>query len=375
MPSSLLDHVNAGIQSLAPYEPGKPVETLRRELGLTDIIKLASNENPFGPSPKAVAAVAEAAAEGARYPDGTGYRLKQALAAFHDIDPARITLGNGSNDLLCLLGQILLGPGTNIVMARHAFAIYALVALGMNADVRWAEARAPDSAMPHGHDASQLAAMVDDDTRILFIANPNNPTGTWLSPAAIESLLEQVPARVMVVLDEAYCEYQSPDQRPDSRAWLDRYPNLVVTRTFSKAYGLAGMRVGYALSHADIADRLNRVRQPFNVNSLALAAAEAALGDEAHLTRSVDHNNAALPALTAGLEALGGQVLPSQANFVTADMGMDGDEAFQALLREGVIVRPMAGYGLPRHLRITVGTEAENERFLAAMGRVLDPAG
>ncbi|MDN5939733.1 MAG: histidinol-phosphate transaminase [Salinisphaera sp.] len=366
----LLAYVNAGIEALSPYEPGKPVEELQRELGIDDVIKLASNENPLGPSPKAREALVAACRQVALYPDGSGFHLKQVLAEAQEIDPARITLGNGSNDLLCLLGQLVLGPGSNAVMAQYAFAIYHLVALGMNAQVKIAAAQT--GAMACGHDADALTAAVDDATRILFIANPNNPTGTWLEPAAIESLLERVPARVLVVLDEAYREYQDPASLPDSRTWLERHPNLVVTRTFSKAYGLAGLRVGYAMSSPQVADRLNRVRQAFNVNCLAQAAAIAACADPQHLQRSVDHNRAQLPVLRAGIQALGCDVLPSQANFITLDTGGDGQAVYGALLRAGIIVRPMGGYGLPRHLRVTVGTVAENERFLGALPAALE---
>lgn len=371
MARDLLSYVNAGVEALSPYEPGKPVSELQRELGLADVIKLASNENPFGASPKVAAALAAAAADIALYPDGNGFDLKAALAAAHDIAPERITLGNGSNDLLCLLGQILLGPGANIVVSEYAFAIYGLVALGMNAEVIAAPAVPAEGAMACGHDAAAMVRAIDDNTRILFIANPNNPTGTWLEPAAIEALLEAAPPRVLVVLDEAYREFQSPELRPDSRAWLEHYPNLVVTRTFSKAHGLAGLRMGYALSHPAIADRLNRVRQPFNVNSLATVAALAALADPDHVARTVANNREQRPWLRAELEALDCAALPSEANFLTVDTGGDGQAVYRALLAAGIIVRPMAGYGLPRHLRITIGTPEQNRRLLTALPAAL----
>lgn len=372
MSTNLLKRVNAGIQTLSPYEPGRPIEQIKREYGLQEVIKLASNENPLGPSANVRQAIAQAAPQIALYPDGSGFTLKHALAVEHDIDPARVTLGNGSNDMLCLLGQVFLGPGSNAVMARYGFAIYALVARAMNADIVMADALAPDSDMPYGHDPDALLEAMDENTRILFIANPNNPTGTWLQPEDIEALIQRVPGDVLVVLDEAYREYLDPECRPDSRAWLDRYPNLVVTRTFSKAYGLAGLRVGYALSSPQLADMINRVRQPFNVNSLAMVAAEAALADRVHLETTLAHNARELPRMQSGLAALGCGLVPSQTNFQIFDVGGDCRPVFEALLEQGIIVRPMHGYGLPEHLRVTIGTSAENDRFLAALPKALE---
>lgn len=372
MNRGLLEQVKAGVQSLSPYEPGRPIDEIKREYGLEEVIKLASNENPLGPSPRVTEAIAEAARQVALYPDGNGFTLKNALAGEHAIEPARITLGNGSNDLLCLLGQVFLGPGTNAVMARYGFAIYGLVARGMDADIVTADALGPESDMPYGHDPEALVQAMDENTRIVFIANPNNPTGTWLEPEAIEALIERIPQHVLVVLDEAYREYLDPSRQPDSRAWLDRYPNLVITRTFSKAYALAGLRVGYALSSPEIADRVNRVRQPFNVNSVAMAAAEAALGDRDHLNTTLEHNAAELPKMQTQLQALGCGLVPSQTNFQLFDVGRNCRPVFEGLLQQGVILRPMDAYGLPHHLRVTIGTSAENERFLAALPHALE---
>lgn len=367
----LLDHINPGVEALSPYEPGKPVEELERELGITDIVKLASNENPLGASPSARRVLTEWRGDLGRYPDGNGHALKTRLAAVHDIDPARITLGNGSNDVLDLVARVFLGPGRASLFARHAFAVYPIVTLAADAEPREVPALAPDHPeMPYGHDLAAMADALDDDVRVVFIASPNNPTGTWLEPAAIEAFLDRVPDDVAVVLDEAYREYLDPARRPDSRAWLERHDNLIVTRTFSKIYGLAGLRVGYALSSPALADRLNRVRQPFNVNLLGQACALAALDDDDFVAESAAVNAEQRDLLTRELAARGLPALPSQANFLTFACGREGAPLYRALLREGVIVRPLAGYGLPEHLRVTVGTEAENRRFLAALDTV-----
>ncbi len=358
-----------GVRRLQPYQPGKPVEALEREYGVRQAVKLASNENPLGPSPRALEAVRGQLGELARYPDGNGFVLKQALAARHGIDAACITLGNGSNDVLDLLARAFLTPEAEAVFSEHAFAVYPIVtcAVGARAVVTPATA--------YGHDLAAMAAAITERTRLVFIANPNNPTGTWLTGDELEAFLEQVPASVPVVLDEAYFEYahdpsMAREGYPDGTRWLARFPNLVVTRTFSKAYGLAGLRVGYALSAPEVADLLNRVRQPFNVNSLALAAATAALDDTEHLRRSVALNVQGLEQLQASFAQLGLEALPTAGNFVCVRVG-EGAKVYEALLHEGVIVRPVDNYGLPEFLRVTVGTEAENARFLAALKKVL----
>ena len=358
-----------GVQRLQPYQPGKPLEELAREYGITEAVKLASNENPLGPSPKAREAVCAQLAELARYPDGNGFALKQALAARHGIATNRITLGNGSNDVLEMVARAFAGPEQEIVFSEHAFAVYPIVTAAVGARPIVVPAK------DYGHDLAAMAEAIGEDTRIVFIANPNNPTGTWLGEAELATFLDRVPPHVLVVLDEAYYEYASDpatglEDYPDGSRWLDRHPNLILTRTFSKAYGLAGLRVGYALSHPQVADLLNRVRQPFNVNSLALAAAEAALADRQHLQRSVLLNVAGLAQLQEGFERLGLQALPTAGNFVCVKVGQ-GMAVYEALLREGVIVRPVDNYGLPEYLRVSVGTEAENARFLTALEKVL----
>jgi histidinol-phosphate aminotransferase len=363
-----------GILGLEAYSPGMPIEELQRRLGLADVIKLASNENPLGPSPR-VKEVLSAAVQGnlALYPDGSGHALKQALARYHGIEPTRITLGNGSNDLLEFLGRIYLGPGRAALYSAHAFAVYSLVAQAQDAPAIVAPARGNDDAQPFGHDleAFSQALQAHPEISLLFIANPNNPTGTWLHAADIEAFLERVPPQVIVAYDEAYFDYMDPALRGDSRAWLERFPNLVVCRTFSKAYGIAGLRAGYALSSPEVADLLNRVRQPFNLNSLALLAAEAALADQEHVAASVALNTRERDRLTRACEALGLRVLPSAANFITVDFQRDAKPIHQGLLERGVIVRPMASYGMPSYLRISVGTERENSRFLDALAATL----
>jgi histidinol-phosphate aminotransferase len=361
-----------GVRRLAPYEPGMPIEELQRRLGVADAVKLASNENPLGISPKARAALERAAAgQLERYPDGSGFRLKRKLAELHRIEPERITLGNGSNDILEFVARVFLGPGRAAMFSKHAFAVYPIAAQAQGAEAVVVPALPEGDAQPYGHDLAGFARALRPDVSVIFIANPNNPTGTWLEPAALERYLAGVPPHVVVVLDEAYWHYQDPATRPDARAWLERFPNLVVARTFSKIYGLASLRVGYALSHASIADLMNRVRQPFNNNSLALLAAEVALDDAEFVQRSVALNTAQRARLERELRALGLTVLPSQANFLAVGFGRDAAPVHQGLLERGVIVRPMKSYALPQFLRVTVGTEPENTRFLAALKEVL----
>lgn len=362
------------VQRLSPYQPGKPEAELRRELGLAHIVKLASNENPLGCSPQATAAMQAALTDVARYPDGNGYALKQALASRFALAPECITLGNGSNDVLELLGRAYLGPGRHAVFSEHAFAVYPLVVQAVGAEARVAPALAADSAMPYGHDLAAFRQRIDHDTRLVFIANPNNPTGTWLGAAELDHFLTTVPPNTLVVIDEAYYEYAEAPDYASVAPWLSRWPNLVVVRTFSKAYGLAGLRVGYALSHPEVADILNRVRQPFNVNSLALCAAEAALDDSVFLSASREVNRQGAVQLQAACERLGLRVLPSAANFLCIDLARPGAPIFEHLLQRGVIVRPIAGYGLPNALRVTIGTSAENQHFITALTEVLATA-
>jgi len=351
------------VRSIAPYQPGKPISELAREMGLDErsIIKLASNENPRGIGPRTRAAIDAALVDVARYPDGNGFQLKQALAQRYGVDLLSIVLGNGSNDVLELVALAFLGPGRAAVMSQHAFAVYPLAT----------QARGARSivvpAKNYGHDLETMARAIDDETYVVWVANPNNPTGTYARPDEMEAFLRRVPERVLVVLDEAYNEYLSADLRADSVKWVKRHPNLILTRTFSKAYGLAGLRVGYAFAHASVADIMNRVRQPFNVNSLALAAASAALDDMEFVARSYAENLQGLRQLEDGAKRLGLDYIPSYGNFLTLRVGKAA-EIYKRLLRRGVIVRPVGGaYQLPEHLRVTIGTPEENERFLAAL--------
>jgi histidinol-phosphate aminotransferase len=361
-----------GVQALRPYEPGKPVETLERELGIREALKLASNENPLGPSPRAVEALHQAAGNLHIYPDGNGFALKQALAERHGVTPEQVTLGNGSNEILELVARTWLAPGRNAVYSRHAFAVYPLVVQAVSAEGRAAQAHPADADQPYGHDLEAIAALVDGDTRVVFVANPNNPTGTWLTADALERFVAGVPAETLVVVDEAYAEYVERSDYPDTTQWLDRFPNLLVTRTFSKIHGLAGVRLGYSVSAARVAELLNRVRQQFNVNALAQAAGLAALSDSAHVAESVRVNREGLLQLRAGLHERGLGFIPSVGNFITFDVGEAPGPVYERLLHQGVIVRPVANYGLPTHLRVTVGTATENARFLQALDAVLN---
>ncbi len=355
------------VRSIAPYQPGKPISELAREMGLDEagIVKLASNENPLGSGPRTRAAIEASLADIARYPDGNGYVLKQALSARYGVDTSSIVLGNGSNDVLELVALAFLGPGRAAVMSQHCFAVYPLATQARGARAIVVPAKS------FAHDLEAMAKAVDDETYVVWAANPNNPTGTLAMPDEVEALLRKVPERVLVVIDEAYNEYIRADLRTDSLKLLKRHPNLVVTRTFSKAYGLAGLRVGYALAHASVADVMNRVSQPFNVNSVALAAAAAALDDMEFVARSYAENLNGLRQLEDGARQLGLEFIPSYGNFLTIRVGKAA-EVFKRLLRRGVIVRPVAGgYGLPEHLRVTTGTAAENEKFLGALAAAL----
>jgi histidinol-phosphate aminotransferase len=359
------------VRSIAPYQPGKPISELAREMGMEEaaIVKLASNENPLGIGPRTRAAIEASLSDIARYPDGNGYVLKQALSARYGVDMSAIVLGNGSNDVLELVALAFLGPGRAAVMSQHCFAVYPLATQARGARAIVVPAK------NYAHDLETMAKAVDDETFVVWAANPNNPTGTLAMPDEVEAFLRKVPERVLVVVDEAYNEYIHADLRTDMLKLLKRHPNLVVTRTFSKAYGLAGLRVGYALAHPSVADVMNRVRQPFNVSSIGLAAAAAALDDMEFVARSYAENLKGLRQLEEGARQLGLDFIPSYGNFLTirvAAGGKSAAEVFKRLLRRGVIVRPVAGgYGLPEHLRVTTGTAAENEKFLAALAAAL----
>lgn len=357
------------IEALNPYVPGKPISELERELGISESVKLASNENPLGPGDKARAAYAEAASELGRYPDGGGFALRHAIARHHGLNADMVTIGNGSNDVLDLIARTFLHPGQESVFSQHAFAVYPIATQAVGATARVATAK------DFGHDLDAMAALVNDNTRVVWIANPNNPTGTWLTAEPLKAFIAALPKTCMCVLDEAYIEYVDDPDFPNGVAWLAEFPNLIVTRTFSKIHGLAALRVGYGLSHPRAVELMNRVRHPFNVNAPAQAAAIAALTDQDHVDRSAALNRAGMAQLTEGLKALGLEPIPSLGNFITVDLGRPAGPIDQALLREGVICRPVANYGLPNHLRISIGLEAENARLLEALAKVLQHSG
>lgn len=352
-----------GVQKLKPYIPGKPISELERELGIDNIIKLASNENPLGPSPKAMAAIEGLLPELALYPDGNGFELKKALAEKHQVEMEQITLGNGSNDVLVLLAEAFLSAAHNAVYSQYSFAVYPIAIQAIGATHKMIPALPWNSDSPLGCDLKAMAAAIDAQTRMIFIANPNNPTGSFLTQNDLYNFIKQVPEDVIVVLDEAYLEYSPESERVDGTQWLSEFTNLVVTRTFSKAYGLAGLRVGYSLSHPDIANVLNRIRQPFNVNSLALKAAEEAIHDHDFIQRSMSVNTSGLAQLTACCDDLKLRYVPSKGNFLLVDFQQDAMPIYEHLLHNGIITRPVANYGLPDSLRITIGTEAQMQRL------------
>ena len=363
---TICDLAPAYIRGIAPYQPGKPISELAREMGLDEasIIKLASNENPLGVSPAARRATERELDGLSRYPDGNGFSLKQALCARYGVSAEQIVLGNGSNDVLELAARAFLTPRDSAIYSQHAFAVYPLAVQAIGA----AGIEVP--AAHFGHDPDAMLRAVRSNTRLVFLANPNNPTGTMIPAARVEAFLAAMPSEVLVVLDEAYSEYVPPEFAYNSLAWLKRFPNLVVTRTFSKIYGLAGLRVGCAYAAPGVADLMNRVRQPFNVNSVSLAAAAAALEDTAFVRRSVDLNRAGMKQVTEGLTRLGLEYIPSYGNFVSFRV-KEAPGVYQRLLRHGVIVRPIASYGMPDHLRVTIGLEYENARFLDSLQRSL----
>jgi histidinol-phosphate aminotransferase len=361
---TLIDKSLSYVRAISPYMPGKPITELAREMGIPveNIVKLASNENPLGMSPKAKIAVERAINGIERYPDQ--FDLIKAVAERCKVAQNQVVLGNGSNDVLDLIARVFLAPGRSAIFAQHAFAVYPLATLSTGAEL------ISTPAKDYGHDLNAMRAAVRPDTRIIWIANPNNPTGNFLPYPEVRAFLETVPKDVVVVLDEAYNEYIPPAERADTACWIKDFPNLVVTRTFSKIYGLAGLRVGYALASVEIADLMNRVRQPFNVNNLAIAAAIAALDDHAFVAESYELNRRGMEQILAGLKRLGLQYIPSHGNFVTFKAG-DGAAVNQKLLKQGVIVRPIGGYGLPEWLRVTIGKEPENARFLEALEKAL----
>ncbi len=358
------------IRSIAPYQAGKPISEVAREFGLDSekIVKLASNENPLGMPSSAKQAVQRVLDETGRYPDANGFELKQALSERYDVPQNWITLGNGSNDIIDLAARTFVQKGQSIIFSEYSFLVYALVAKATGAK----GIQVP--SVDFGHDLMAMLKAVRDDTRLIFIANPNNPTGTFLQPADIEAFLDKVPSNIVVVMDEAYNEYLDSAIQYDSTAWVKKYPNLLVSRTFSKAYGLAGLRVGFGLAQPELTDLLNRVRQPFNVNALAQAAAVAALNDKAFLEESARINADGYRYLTEAFDEMGLEYVPSHGNFVLVKVGDDdgaGSRINLELLKKGIIVRPVNAYGLPKWLRISIGLPEENRAFVKALKEIM----
>ena len=364
--ASIADLAPENVRSIAPYVPGKPIEETARELGIAaaDILKMASNENPVGPSPKALAAIRGALADLHYYPDGSGFQLKAILARKLGVTAENLVLGNGSNDVLELVARAFLTGADSAVYSRHAFLVYPLVVQAIGAK----HIEVP--AKNYGTDLDALAAAVRADTKVVFLANPNNPTGTFDPWDRVRAFVERIPRRVLVVIDEAYGEYLPEALKSPAPRWIAKHPNLVVSRTLSKAFGLAGLRVGYGIANPQVAELMNRVRQPFNVNHLAMVAACAALDDDAFIAKVHDINARGMAQLEQGFKRLGLEYIPSFANFITVRVG-DATRIYAALLKDGVIVRPIAAYGMPEHLRVTVGLPEHNERFLATLERAL----
>ncbi|MDY5105671.1 MAG: histidinol-phosphate transaminase [Actinobacillus minor] len=356
---------NEGVKSLSPYQAGKPIEELERELGITNIIKLASNENPFGFPESAKQAIINQLNDLTRYPDANGFELKAAVSKKFGVAPNQVTLGNGSNDLLELFAHTFAGEKDEIIYSQYAFIVYPLVTKAINAVAREIPAK------NWGHDLDGFLAAINEKTKLIFIANPNNPTGNFLTEAEVDRFLAQVPENVIVVLDEAYTEFTAENERLNSFGLLQKYPNLIISRSLSKAYGLAGLRIGYAVSNPEIADLLNRVRQPFNCNSLALASAVAVMNDDEFVKKVAENNRLEMARYEAFCQAQGLEYIPSKGNFITIDFKQPAAPIYEALLREGVIVRPIAGYGMPNHLRISIGLPEENDRFFKALIKVL----
>ena len=367
----IIDSALGQIKQLHPYSPGKPVEELERELGISNAFKLASNENPLGCSDKVKSAIARASEQIELYPDANAYYLKQQLAQKLGVRESQITIGNGSNDVLDLIARTFLDSSRAAIFSEYAFMVYAMVTQACGATAQVAAAFGEQHEQPLGHDLQSMLSLIDENTSVIFIANPNNPTGTWLSYDALKQFIEQVPEHIAVVVDEAYFEYVELEQYPDSLTWLDQFPNLIVTRTFSKIYGLAGLRVGYAVSSEQLCNLFNRVRQPFNGNSLALAAACAALTDDEFVESSRKANREGLQLMQSwfGQKKVG--YIPSVGNFLTVKFGDRSAEINQGLLQNGIIVRPVTNYNMPDYLRISVGTRPQLEKMFAILEQIL----
>jgi len=360
------------IQALQPYQAGKPVEELERELGISSAIKLASNENPWGCSSLVEKAIQKELKNLSLYPDANAYYLKQALADKLNVGLDQITIGNGSNDVLDLLARTFLTVGDEAIYSEYAFLVYPLVVQAVGATAKVAKALPADSSQPYGHDLAAMLALVTDKTKIIYLANPNNPTGTWFDKYELEGFINQVPKTVVIVIDEAYCEYVDETSYPNGLGYLQNHDNIVVTRTFSKVYGLASLRIGYAISHTSIADVLNRVRQPFNANSLGLAAAKVSLSDDQFVAQCKDKNSTALMDFKAYISSKNLSYIPSVGNFLTVNFAQNAVTIYELLLKQGVIVRPVANYGLNDFLRISMGTKQQMDRLKMSLDSILE---
>ena len=365
-------HCSTSLLGVKPYQPGKSIEDLGQLSGTLDAIKLSSNENALGPSPYAIEAIRRYAGKVHLYPGGSDLLLKDKLAERHGVSVNQLTLGNGSNELLEFVARCFLDKSKNAVYSKHAFEVYALATQISGATAHRATPRTSDDKMPYGHDLDRFLDVIDDSTAVVFIANPNNPTGTWLKEAELRKFMRSIDEHVVVVIDQAYAEYAQAYDYPDASKWLDEYPNLIVIQTFSKIYALAGLRIGYALSSVEIADLFNRLRQPFNNNVLALKAAVASLDDAEHLEKSIQSNSEGLAYLSDGCSKLGLQCLPTAANFLCIEVGEKAQAVYNMLLEQGVIIRSIENYDMPNHLRVTIGSAEQNERFLEALKQIFE---
>jgi len=357
--------VRPNILTIRPYKPGKPIDEVQRELGLQDVVKMASNENPLGPSPKAAAAVESYASSLHLYPDGSCFRLRQELSQRFMVPPENILVGNGSCEIIELVARVLLGPEDQVVFADPSFIMYKIVAAACNADARTVPLK------NYAHDLEAMANAIGPNTKLVYIANPNNPTGTLVGQEQIDTFMAQVPHQTVVVMDEAYYEYKVGTPFPDTMKFLSQGRNIVILRTFSKIYGLAGLRIGYGFAPDWLVDCINRIRRPFNVNAVAQIAAVAALSDEEHVRKSQQTNQAGKEFLYRQFSRMGLEFVPTEANFILVDVGRDATQVFQKLLKLGIVVRPMPGWGYPTKLRVTIGTQDQNERLVNALARVL----
>ena len=358
-------HIPPHVAAITPYVPGKPVKEVERELGLTDTIKMASNENPLGPSPKAIRAVRKTLPELNIYPEGSGFYLCEALSGFYDVPADHIILGNGSMEIIEIAAKTLLGPGSNVVISEGCFGMFRIACQTMNCEIKASPMR------ERTHDLEAMLKAVDEKTRLMLIASPNNPTGTYNSHADVLTLLEQVPEHVLVIVDEAYKEFVEKKDYWSSQDLLPRFHNLMVLGTFSKAYGLAGLRIGYGFAHPEVVTTLHKIRSPFNTSVPSQVAGIAALGDQRFVRRYVKVNRTERDYVCSELQKMGVVITPSATNFVLMDAPIGGRAFFEKLLQEGVIVRPMGGWGFPDSVRVTFHVREGNERFLAATRRVL----